>query len=134
MESDNKQAITLSVSELVPPWKVMDVVLDIRELGKQGNYRFGWIRRQANKVAHLTATLEFRGELPRNWTASPPFSLFATLCNDVSLLPFLNDQKKKEKRDRLNILSPQHKHHQHKITFYFRIVNKLLLLNLLLKH
>ncbi|KAI8558898.1 hypothetical protein RHMOL_Rhmol04G0132100 [Rhododendron molle] len=34
IESDNQQAIKLSVSELVPPWEVLSLVSDIRQFGQ----------------------------------------------------------------------------------------------------
>ncbi|KAI8544372.1 hypothetical protein RHMOL_Rhmol08G0291300 [Rhododendron molle] len=45
VESDSKMAISLSVSELVPPWEVHPVVMDIRELHRQHNFEFVWVRR-----------------------------------------------------------------------------------------
>lgn len=42
IESDNKQAITLNVSELVPPWNVNAVVQDIRHFAKEGKLLFNW--------------------------------------------------------------------------------------------
>ncbi|KAH7862425.1 hypothetical protein Vadar_004635 [Vaccinium darrowii] len=57
IESDNKQAISLNVSELVPPWNVSAVVMDIRHFAKEGNFLFRWVKRTANMVAHEVASL-----------------------------------------------------------------------------
>ncbi|KAH7853442.1 hypothetical protein Vadar_002449 [Vaccinium darrowii] len=84
VESDNKQAILLSVSESVPPWEVRAVVLDIRHLAVKGAISFRWTRREANKAAHEVAALALRNLLPCNWIVYPP-SLFSVLCKDVSL-------------------------------------------------
>ncbi|KAI8561560.1 hypothetical protein RHMOL_Rhmol04G0349600 [Rhododendron molle] len=54
-------------------------------MARSGGHSFGWIRRQANGVAHHVAALAKRRDLPPSWIASPPFSLFTHLCNDVSL-------------------------------------------------
>lgn len=85
VESDNRQAILLSVSESVPPWDVRAVVLDIRHLATKGSISFRWVRRQANKAAHEVAALALRNSLPRNWSVNPPLSLISVLCKDVSL-------------------------------------------------
>ncbi|KAH7861955.1 hypothetical protein Vadar_033013 [Vaccinium darrowii] len=67
IEYDNKQTISLSVSELVPPWKVCSVVQDIRHFAKDGKFLFKWARRTANKVAHKVASLALKKRLPCNW-------------------------------------------------------------------
>lgn len=79
VESDNKQAITLSVSELVPPWNVRALVLDIRQYAKEGAFLFKWVCRSANKVAHEVASLALRSSLPCNWISNPPLSLVSVL-------------------------------------------------------
>lgn len=85
VESDNRQAILLSVSESVPPWDVRAVVLDNRHLATKGSISFRWIRREANKAAHEVATLALRNSLPSNWIACPPMSLLSVLRKEVSL-------------------------------------------------
>lgn len=84
VESDNKQAISLSVSELVPPWKIRAVVQDIRHFANEGNSIFQWIRRSANKLAHEIAALALRQKLPCNWVVNLPFPLVSILENDMN--------------------------------------------------
>lgn len=55
IESDNKMANSLSVSELLPSWEVQAVVLDIRDLRRQHKFDLVWVRRTANRVAHQVA-------------------------------------------------------------------------------
>ncbi|KAI8543151.1 hypothetical protein RHMOL_Rhmol08G0195200 [Rhododendron molle] len=71
VESDNQMAIKLSVSELVSPWDVAAVVLDIRQLCEEEDIKFAWIRRNANGLAHSVAGQAPKGLLPVNWVASP---------------------------------------------------------------
>ncbi|XP_058181423.1 uncharacterized protein LOC131299867 [Rhododendron vialii] len=66
VESDSQQAIHLSVSELVPPWDVKTLVMDIRHFAKEGNLLFKWVRRVANRMAHKVAFLASRNSLPCN--------------------------------------------------------------------
>lgn len=82
VESDNKSAILLSVSELVPPWESSAVVQDIRQFAELGSISFSWIRHAANKVAHEVAALAMRNSLPCNWTVFPHLSLFSILRNE----------------------------------------------------
>ncbi|KAI8543672.1 hypothetical protein RHMOL_Rhmol08G0237200 [Rhododendron molle] len=82
VEADNKQAILLSVSELVPPWEVSSEVLDIRHFAKEWDIKFRWVRRGANRVAHEIAALAKKNILPCNWFNFPPLSLFSILCNE----------------------------------------------------
>lgn len=48
-ELDNKQAILLCVSELVPPWEVDALVCDIRELARLGDLLPRWSGGQPTK-------------------------------------------------------------------------------------
>ncbi|KAH7859991.1 hypothetical protein Vadar_007952 [Vaccinium darrowii] len=93
IESDNKQAISLSVSKLVPPWQVCAVVHDIRHFAKEGKHLFRWVRRNANKVAHEVASLalkknipcnSLKKNIPCNWVVNPPLSLVTLLKNDFN--------------------------------------------------
>ncbi|XP_058189568.1 uncharacterized protein LOC131307174 [Rhododendron vialii] len=86
-ESDSQQAIHLSVSELVPPWDVRALVIDIRHFAKEGNLLFKWVRRAANRVAHKVAFLASRNSLPCNWIVNPPISLVPVLEKDVNESP-----------------------------------------------
>lgn len=65
VEADSRQAI-LSVSEMVPPWEVCAEVMDIQHFAKEGDIRFRWVRREANKAAHEIAALARRNSLPSN--------------------------------------------------------------------
>ncbi|KAH7842585.1 hypothetical protein Vadar_007008 [Vaccinium darrowii] len=85
VESDNKQAILLSASELVPPWEVIAMVLDIWELACMRGILFKWVRREANKAAHSIATLAKSGKLPLNWVSSPPLQLLSIFNSDCAL-------------------------------------------------
>ncbi|KAI8542403.1 hypothetical protein RHMOL_Rhmol08G0136200 [Rhododendron molle] len=69
VESDNKEAILLSISELVLTWEVFALVLDTRELVLSSALKFNWIRRTRNKLAHPVAALARRGLIPINWVS-----------------------------------------------------------------
>lgn len=85
MESNCKQAFLLSVSELVPPWDVAAIVLDIRDLAKASGIVFSWARQVANKAAHTVATSAKSGNLPCNWVACPPLFLLPIFASDAIL-------------------------------------------------
>ncbi|XP_058202876.1 uncharacterized protein LOC131317335 [Rhododendron vialii] len=84
VEFDNKQAIALSVSELVPPWSVRALVMDIRDYDKEGALLLRWVRRSANKAAHKVASPALRKSLPCNWMFNPPASLVKVLEKDIN--------------------------------------------------
>lgn len=46
IESDNQLAVKLSGSELVPPWEVMAVVLDVRQFCRDLGLTVSWINRE----------------------------------------------------------------------------------------
>ncbi|KAF7148032.1 hypothetical protein RHSIM_Rhsim03G0019800 [Rhododendron simsii] len=87
IESDNKTAILLSASELVPPWEVYPLIMDIRAVKKQRNLEFIWFKRSANKVAHRVASLAAKGKLSLDWVANSPASLVSLLLHDVISVP-----------------------------------------------
>ncbi|KAH7843546.1 hypothetical protein Vadar_018002 [Vaccinium darrowii] len=82
IESDNQTAIKLSVSELVPPWEVLTVVLDIREFVSSLGLCLAWVKREANELAHVVASNAVRGNLPVNWISFPPRSVSLCLCKE----------------------------------------------------
>ncbi|KAI8535287.1 hypothetical protein RHMOL_Rhmol10G0162000 [Rhododendron molle] len=84
IESDNKRAIELSVSEFVPPWEVFAVVMDIRKLVQQLNLKVEWVKRSANKIAHQVAAWASKGQLNPAWISTPSVSLLSLLYSDVS--------------------------------------------------
>ncbi|KAL7189912.1 hypothetical protein ACSBR1_039536 [Camellia fascicularis] len=55
IESDNQLVIQLSVSEMVPPWEISAMILDIRAIALQFHLLFTWTRCSNNKVAHWVA-------------------------------------------------------------------------------
>ncbi|KAL7245497.1 hypothetical protein ACSBR2_000767 [Camellia fascicularis] len=57
VESDNQPLIKLCVSEDVPPWECMAVVLDIQSFSKLRRRKFGWTSRANNRAAHWLAML-----------------------------------------------------------------------------
>ncbi|KAH7855264.1 hypothetical protein Vadar_023050 [Vaccinium darrowii] len=87
VELDNKEAIQLiaSVSELVPPWSISALVLDIRKPGRSNKVVFNWVPRSANKAAHSVAALALRGNLPCNWVSIHPSSLFSIFSSEFVL-------------------------------------------------
>ncbi|KAI8554920.1 hypothetical protein RHMOL_Rhmol05G0134200 [Rhododendron molle] len=86
IESNNQHAIKLSVSELVPPWNVASIVMDIRELRKERETAVNWVSRVANGLAHVVVSKALRGLLPCNWVACPPPSVFSVLASELSFL------------------------------------------------
>lgn len=72
IESDNQVAIKLSVFELVTPWEVGALVLDIRQMKQECGQSLAWVKREANRLAHVVASKALRSFLPSNWVASPP--------------------------------------------------------------
>ncbi|KAI8553628.1 hypothetical protein RHMOL_Rhmol05G0030900 [Rhododendron molle] len=85
VESDSQVAIKLSVSELVPPWEVSAVVWDIRKMREDLNIIFGWVKRTANKLAHVVAKKALKGLLPRDWVVLPPNFISSILARDSLL-------------------------------------------------
>lgn len=83
IESDKKQAISISVSELVPPWEVHPVVTDIRDVGQQIGLNIVWAKTTANKVAHQVAALALKKKLPLDWVPNPPATLLSLIPSDV---------------------------------------------------
>lgn len=73
-----------SVSELVPPWDVRGVVMDIRHFAKEAAIKFKWVRRTANMVAHEVASLALKNSLPCNWIMNPPVSIVTVLEKDFN--------------------------------------------------
>ncbi|KAF7148802.1 hypothetical protein RHSIM_Rhsim03G0134300 [Rhododendron simsii] len=82
IESNNQQAIKLSVSELVPPWEVLPLVLDIRQLRQYLGLSFSWVKRSGNLLAHTVATKALRNLLPFSWVAAPPFFLSSVVNSE----------------------------------------------------
>lgn len=78
-EADNHHAISLSVSELVPPWEVGALVEDIRESALMGDISFSWV------IFHLQIVS------PLIWCLFPE-SVMSLLIND--LRQFLTFKKK----------------------------------------
>lgn len=85
VESDNKEAILLIVSELVLPWEVFALVLNTRELVLSSALKFNWIRRTGNKLAHPVAALARRGLIPINWVSVTSSFLSAIVISDYVL-------------------------------------------------
>lgn len=83
IESDNQQAIKLSVSELVPPWEVMALVMDIRQIRQEADLKLVWARREANGLAHVVATMALKNLLPCNWVGSPPSFVSAIVAREL---------------------------------------------------
>ncbi|KAI8549277.1 hypothetical protein RHMOL_Rhmol06G0013200 [Rhododendron molle] len=54
----------LSVSELVPPWEVATISMDIRDLVQEQGISFDFVRRLANWMAHEVASLAKTGKFP----------------------------------------------------------------------
>ncbi|KAI8546656.1 hypothetical protein RHMOL_Rhmol07G0136800 [Rhododendron molle] len=84
VENDNAQLISLCVSELVPPWKALAIISDIRLLASNLRLSFCWTSREGNEAAHWIASSQ-ASSLGLNWVASPPAVLLSILCNDASL-------------------------------------------------
>ncbi|KAI8551674.1 hypothetical protein RHMOL_Rhmol06G0204500 [Rhododendron molle] len=83
VESDNQMAIKLSVSELVPPWDVAAVVLDIRQLCEEEEIKCAWIKRSANGLAHSVAGQALKGLLLVNWVVSPSVAILSSVTRDI---------------------------------------------------
>ncbi|KAF7128124.1 hypothetical protein RHSIM_Rhsim11G0009800 [Rhododendron simsii] len=83
IENDNAQLISLSVSELVPPWEVLAIISDIRLLAKNDGFSFRWTPREGNEAAHWVASSQ-ASSLGPNWVVYPPEFLYSILCKDLS--------------------------------------------------
>ncbi|KAG5561153.1 hypothetical protein RHGRI_004238 [Rhododendron griersonianum] len=57
IENDNAQLISLSVSELVPPWEVLAIISDIRLLAREEGLSFRWTPREGNEAAHWDGSI-----------------------------------------------------------------------------
>lgn len=82
IESDNKDIISLSVSELDPPWECACIIQDIRVLVKDLNLFMSWVPRIVNRAAHWVASL-VSGLLPQNWVSVIPAELRNILALDL---------------------------------------------------
>lgn len=84
IESDCASLISLSVSELVPPWEVSALITDIRKIGADLELSFSWTPREGNAAAHWIASSR-ASFLGCNWVSIPPAPLLTILCNDASV-------------------------------------------------
>ncbi|XP_058185931.1 uncharacterized protein LOC131303156 [Rhododendron vialii] len=84
IESDCASLISLSVSELVPPWEVSALITDIRKIGAELELSFCWTPREGNEAAHWIASSR-ASTLGCNWVSTPPVPLLSILCNDASI-------------------------------------------------
>ncbi|KAL7185676.1 hypothetical protein ACSBR2_027600 [Camellia fascicularis] len=82
LESDSKSVIDLCVSELVPPWKCLAFIHDIRSMSHVSSFSFSWVPREANCVAHWIASAKMQDALPIDWFRNPPLSLRNLLFYD----------------------------------------------------
>ncbi|KAG5556475.1 hypothetical protein RHGRI_006921 [Rhododendron griersonianum] len=82
IENDNAQLISLSVSELVPPWEVLAIISDIRLLAREEGLSFRWTPREGNEAAHWVASSQASSIGP-NWVVYPPEILYSILCKDL---------------------------------------------------
>ncbi|KAI8551080.1 hypothetical protein RHMOL_Rhmol06G0157100 [Rhododendron molle] len=83
IELNSRRAIELSVSELVPPWEVFEVVMDIRKMIQQKNLKMEWVKRSGSKIAHQVAAWASKGQLHHAWISNPSVSLLSLLYSDV---------------------------------------------------
>ncbi|KAF7153144.1 hypothetical protein RHSIM_Rhsim01G0167200 [Rhododendron simsii] len=84
IESDCASLISLSVSELVPPWEVLALITDIRKIGAELELSFCWTPREGNEAAHWIASSR-ASTLGCNWVSFPPIPLLNILCKDASV-------------------------------------------------
>lgn len=65
-------------------WKISTCIDEIRSLlAKNSSYSVNWVRRSANKVAHLAANMAINFNLPSLWTWFTPVKIRAALLEDV---------------------------------------------------
>lgn len=74
IESDNKELISLSVSELDHPWECACIIHAIRALVKDLNLIVSWIPTSVNRAVHRVASF-VSGWLPQNWVSIIPAEL-----------------------------------------------------------
>ncbi|KAF7148397.1 hypothetical protein RHSIM_Rhsim03G0084200 [Rhododendron simsii] len=82
IENDNAQLISLSVSELVPPWEALAIISDIRLLASDLRLSLCWTPREGNEAAHWIASSQ-ASSLGLDWVVSPPAVLISILRNDA---------------------------------------------------
>ncbi|KAG5556480.1 hypothetical protein RHGRI_006924 [Rhododendron griersonianum] len=75
IENDNAQLISLSVSELVPPWEALAIISDIRLLASDLRLSFCWTPWEGNEAAHWIASSQ-ASSLGLNWVVSPGSFVF----------------------------------------------------------
>ncbi|XP_058208130.1 uncharacterized protein LOC131321141 [Rhododendron vialii] len=80
IENDNAQLISLSVSELVPPWEALAIICDICLLASELRLSFNWTPRIGNEAAHWIASSQ-ASSLGLNWVVFPLAVLVSILCN-----------------------------------------------------
>ncbi|GKA02382.1 hypothetical protein Tco_0675047 [Tanacetum coccineum] len=66
-ERMSKVAISLSSMNIVPPWSIDALVVDIRLWSKNMNLNFSWTSRDNNKVAHYVARLASSSTFSFSW-------------------------------------------------------------------
>ncbi|GKD80169.1 hypothetical protein Tco_1342790, partial [Tanacetum coccineum] len=74
VESDSKATISLSSTEIVPPWSIAALLADICLWSKNIELSFSWTSRDNNQVALYVARLT-SSTLPFNWDVSFPHKL-----------------------------------------------------------
>ncbi|GJS50441.1 reverse transcriptase [Tanacetum coccineum] len=83
VESDSQVAISLSSTDIVPPWSIDALVADIRLWSKNMNLTFSWTSRDNNKVAHYAARFASSSIFSFSWDVSFPVELTSLARNDV---------------------------------------------------
>ncbi|CAL5371424.1 unnamed protein product [Camellia sinensis] len=83
IESNNLEVIKLGVSEKVPPWEALAIILDIRQMVRQENLNLRWTNRANNTAAHWTAQACAHNSLPVGWVSNPPMALSEILRIDA---------------------------------------------------
>ncbi|KAF7152788.1 hypothetical protein RHSIM_Rhsim01G0063000 [Rhododendron simsii] len=78
IENDNAQLISLSVSELVPPWEALAIISDIRLLASKLRLSFCRTPKEENEAAHWIASSQ-ASSLGLDWAVSLPAVLFSIL-------------------------------------------------------
>ncbi|GJW31241.1 reverse transcriptase [Tanacetum coccineum] len=83
VESDSQTVISLSSSEVVPPWSLSALIDDICTWSKSLHLSFSWVNRVNNQVAHWTAQFALSSNQCIMWDVSFPYELTSLARSDL---------------------------------------------------
>lgn len=65
--------------DLVSPWEIEAVVMDIKQLSSNANINFHFVPQSCNLAVQQVAKEKHKGKIPLDWVSIPPRSLVKDL-------------------------------------------------------